>query len=674
MNNNSYQPLVDVATREEAQPGTIGAALTAPYLPEIKNYANDEKVSAYVRGDLAQAVTWTRLERQRLHEEWHEIRNMVLLNHDGGRRYFGRSDTYVPMYRKVRSTLVSALSRGLFPSDEYMDVWDRSTGDPEKSRPVKAYMQWELDNNAQFRRFVKPMFQQLVDYGTSPFKYWYRKELRTEGGVNRLLPSVSRGMEAEYGFKSRCVYEGLAVSPRNLFFWYVYPYSAESLDDAQMVFEDIDTSWAYLQQMKDNKRWMNVDEGASAWMEATHEEQQIRMLEARGFSDVPGRSLGKTFMQYTVTEVWCYMVLPPSAYLPFEDTRQPLPTRVVMTAGVPLLVTRNPFFHQRPPYLCSRIDWEPGCFYGNAQGRVIRPLQMLANDFANQTNDNGMLALNPLTIMNPNLMVGKPRPFAPGVVWYANEVEKAVKFDRPPFEQVGMGVQMLQLSLSLGQDFGGAPPVLQGVGAGRAAKTATGAQILQRNALAPLQDVVEDIEADVMVPMLRGAWKNSVQYREEDVMAFVAGESIRVTPESLAIDAEFKWLASSQAINSQTRSQQIMTLIQTIAPMLPAITAQGYIVDFVPLIRKVYVDGFGLRGFAEFIRKGQAAPNATPGQPVRPDQLAGVRAEQEDVFRSALESIAGGGQVEPEPGEAEDFAAIRNSVESPDAIAGGGLQ
>src|SRR6202012_4223415 len=100
----------------------------------------------------------------------------------------------------------------------------------------------------------------------------------------------------------------------------------------------------------------------------------------------------------------------------------------------PIFVGRNPFWHQRPPYLYARMNVEPGFFYGYGFGRVVRGLQYLTNDFANQTNDVGIIGLNPYTLVNTSMLAGPLRPLKPGAAIETTNVNEAVKWDRPPVE------------------------------------------------------------------------------------------------------------------------------------------------------------------------------------------------------------------------------------------------
>lgn len=671
MNNHNLIPLVQTGPAEEANPGTFGSIIPVSHLPSLENYAEDGTVFTFCQQELSQVMDWTRQDRMSLEEEWAQIREMTQMRHGAGRRYFGRSDTYMPIYRKVKATNVSALSSGLFPTEDYFDVVDRRSGDPDSAKPVKTYMQWELEVNARIKSFVKPVLGQLYDYGTSPMKFWYRKDLMNIGKAKKTGKGVTGRDLLSYSFDRKCVHEGLSVSPRNLLYWYIYPSTAETINDAQMVFEDVDVPWSYVQHMANTGRWHNVDEVVRQQSQPEHERKKQEMLWARGLVSVPGGGdMPLSAQIFTITEVWTFMRLPKGAYLQDESIDEPVPVRVVMVGNVPVEVRRNPFFHQRPPYVVGRTDWEPGMFYGSGGGRTVLPLQLMGNDLANQTNDNGIYAMNPIPIINVGMMAQMPAGIAPGVPWYVHDIQQAVKFDRPPWEQVQVGMQMFERIMSQAQDAGGAPPVLQGT---QGAKTATGTSILQKNAQTPLADQVLDIEQDMMVPLLSMAFDNAVQYRDQKVFAAVAGEKFEIEPEQLAIDAQFQWLASNQSANAQMRNQQAIQLLQAVQPILPVLMQQGYVVDLVAVIKRLW-SGLGYRGFHEFIRKAEAVPGAMPGQPIRPDQMGGVQQEQGDRMRSALEQVYGQGDPNAEavPGEAEEFGEVRAGADDMAALLGGG--
>lgn len=672
MNNLMEHPLVVQGQQEE---GSFASAIPQKFLPASRNYAGDSSAQAYFQNEIYPVMEWTRSDRVALEEEWNEIREMVSMKHGAGRRYFGRSDSYMPIYKKERRKMMSTLKKGLFPSDEYFDVTDRGTGDPERAKPVKCIMQWDFETNANIRAKMKPNIGQLCDYGTAPLKYWYKKQIVTQGTATSRKGALARMFAPEHSFKSYCK-EGLAVSPRNLFYWYIYPNTCESLDDASLIFEDIDIPMSFVEMMKFAKRWHSVDEiiamAGSPNMIPEHQRNQMALLMSRGMGlQQPGTGEPATKLgtMLTVTESWTFMQLPRDAYLEHEDWRLPLPVMVTSFGNVAVEIRRNPFYHQKPPYAVARADWEPGLFYGNAQGKIIKPMQLLVNDFMNQTNDNGIIGLNPISIWDVGKMAGVPSSYYPGAPWYVQgNPSEAVKFDRPPIDQVQMGMMVTNMLIGLAEGSGGSPPDYNS--RAKASNTATGMSIAQRNVQTPIADDVEDIENDQMLPILWGGWKNNVQYRNEDVMVSIAGEMIRVSPDMLLIEAEFRCLAASQAANAQVRTQQMINVVQLITPALPMILQQGYIVDFVALFRRLWTDGFGLRGFTDFIKKGQAAPQMGPP---RPDQQAGVVNEQQDNYRSALQQVEGqfGDNAGAQPGEADDFSMVRDQADDMAAMMGG---
>lgn len=649
----------------DATPGTFGAARPANEfgLPSLKNFAETDLVLNQIRDELIPILEWTRINRNQLEEEWRSILRMEMMFHDGGRKYFGRSDAYLPIWAKIQQSLVSSLSRGLFPSDEYMNVRSREGTAPGLAAPVKTYLQWEFDRVARVRTKIKPMLRQLMAFGNAPMKAWYKKLTRFEGRTKR--PGLSGGTPTP-AFMRVPQMEGLRVSPRSMLYFYVYPTTAESLDDATVIFEDIDVPRAYITDMLRQKRWIN---GAAAYgapippnhmVNAADQHTNIYGLTPPTTPVMGFKELGDIKV---LTEVWCFLRLPKEAYAEGEDTEEMLPARVVMAGQIPLEVTRCPFWHQRPPYMFARTNVQPGLFYGYGSGRMVKPFQYLSNDFANQTNDCGAYALNPVLKVNPAFMSGPFRPLSPGVVWPMTDVDQGAKFERPPVELIEYGWMMLNNFIGQAQDNGGAPPMLQGTGAAKGAKTATQAQILQRNAMQPLQDIVEDIELDVMIPLMYMTWVNAQQYRDEDVMAEVAGASIKISPEDLAIDPIFEYLASSQAVNQSQRAQQAMQLIQGVMPLAQYLNQLGYVLDPVPLINRVYTDGFGFRGFDDFIKKAQAM-NGPPGMPPSPGQAQGAQAEQGDRIRSALEQVS---SMLPSddmaPGEGEEFMNVRANAD-----------
>jgi len=660
-------------------PATFGNQAPINTLPDTStNFAEAPEVAAQVP-DIYSLISELRRQRQPLEEEWRAIGRMKMLLHDGSRRYYGRHDSYLPVGARIFQTLTTQISRGLFPSDEYMDVMDRASGNPERARPVKAYVQWELEANAQLRRRIKPVISQLVALGNTVWKRFYRRDQSVSGSMTMSsagVPTPSFGPQRN---------EGLVVAPRSIFNFYTWPTTASCLDECTLVSEDIDVPQKEVYRLIKNGTFLNGQAALDAPTPDTHLLQSAEVhtnlygIPSPHYSTISGNPEGA---MRTLTEVWTCIVMPGQAYLPFEDPSLPVPVRMVLAGNVCVECRRNPFLDQKPPYDFHATNQEPGMIYGTGYGMLAKALQSTTNDSFNQWLDVAQYNLNPIWLVNPNLMAGPPPPIFPGAVVPVLDVAQAVQFDRPPFEMIQHGQYVVAYLRSLEEDLSGAPPQAQGNTSSQA-KTATQSQILQRNSMEPLLDQVQDIEYAMMIPLLRATWRLGQQYRDKAVFAIVSGKSYPVTPADLIIDAEFRWLASSQAIAAAQRTQQIALIMQlAMNPLtLQILNSQGYVVDPAPMLERMYSTG-GLRGFDSFIRKmtpqeammaqmaAMQGPNApTPsvgGGQLQEPQNPGNRA------RSATEQAPGIGQrgTDATTGEANDFMDVRNNADQLAALEG----
>ena len=664
MSNSFHVPLNEVTSSDSQDEQTFGDILPRR-LPAGDNFADDPAVKAQIADELVHLISQTRKDRASLQEEWMAIRRMEHMIHDDGQRYRGRSNAYLPVFARLLNTQVATLVKGLFPSDDYMDCNDRQTRDPERAKASKTYVQWEFERNAKIRKHIKVFARQLKSYGNSPLKFLYKKERRYEGRQFKIEQALG-GTERMDAF-ARISYEGLELSTRSIFNFHIYPMTADSIEEASLVFEDMEVLAGYIAQRGREKAWKNIEEALHAPpVSEVDQNRQDLHGETYGLQDGSSGS-GDLAKRVTVTEAWTFLKLPKSAYVMGENPECPVPVMVVLAGSVPVCVIRNPYYHQRPPYLFSRTNATPGLIYGYGVGHLTRSLQYLTNDFANQTNDGGNYALNPIGLRNPSHVAGPMGPMQPGRVWDFTDIDKGFRFERPPLEIIGSGMNIMSMYMTMAQDLGGSPPQLSGSTSG-GSQTATGMQILQRNAMSPLQDEVEDLEQDIFLPLMYGTWYNGQQFRDKQILGEIAGMPFEIDPNSLAIDAEFRWLASSQAINAQQRAQQMTQLISTLLPLVPHLLRQGKIVNFEPIIKRIMGDGMGIRGIADII---QQMPMAQPGAPMPAEAMGGAKQMQGDRVRSALEQ-AGGAPGEMVPGEGEDFMQTRSEADMLAAMMGSG--
>lgn len=662
--DQKYAPataLVSTTSQDEVLP------LVAPPDSSV-NFAEDETAKQWIMDNVMDELEYVRSMYSTQHEEWANIRRMTNLVRDNNAAYEGQSKAYLPVYQRAMETRASHITRGLFPTDTYIDVDSVIPSVlPIDVQASKAWMMHQLERSMRLRAELKPWIRTLLNYGTAVAKVWWEKPLTPLKRVSRTkLPGMDAALPT-YGDTASPGGEGARFKARNIFAWYVWPVSVNSIDEASLVFEDIQVSTQTITEMGKAGYWKNTDllmQGSD--IPYTHRQIQGQLNETMGITETAVDHQGGELSKWRyVTECWLRMPVPDRLYAANEPKGCAVPVKVVVAGGQILEARRNPFWHQRPPYLMKRMSESPDSIFSTGMGRSAASLQYLANDFINQTNDNGIYGLNPIVKINPNLIVGPIEPLAPGRMWHLTDPAGAV-FDRPPVEQMQYGLTITNQLITYLNDMSGAPSVLQGTGAKGGAKTATGAQILEGNVKGDLQDTIEDIELQILMPLMDMVQMLGQQYEtSERYLAISGGEKIQFRREMLEAELAWKWVASSQATNKQMRAQQTISFAQLAGGMLPILAQQGKTFDPVPVLRRVWEDGLGLRNFDQVViplpMPQMGMPGMAPGGPPP---------EGGQEPRSTTEQAPGGGG-EMVPGEGEAFGEVRQNADDLSAFLGG---
>lgn len=662
--NGSPETSLVVANGNDEVPG----ALTPPPDSDI-NFADDPDSRHWLDVNVASLLNIVRGEYTAQHESWGDIRRMGNLTRDNNAAYEGKSQAYLPIYQSARETKVSHISQGLFPSDTYIDarsvIPDIS---PELEQTVKQWMMFHLEQSMRLRAELKPWLRNLLDYGLSVGKVWWEKPPVPQRQTKlKRLPGIE-SMLLDYAPAPSFSNEGPRFKARNIFSWYVWPVSVNSIEEASIVFEDIQVSKQFVDEMASRKLWCNVEQAlAGGNFPDSNTRIQEQLAEVANMTTAASNyQAGDLANWRTLTECWFRMPVPAALYRPGETVGSAVPVKVIFVGSIPVEARRNPFWHQQPPYVMRRINEVPDSFFSTGMGRTVSSLQYLANDFMNQTNDNGIYGLNPIIKYNPNLVVGPLEPLEPGRMFALTDPAGMV-FDRPPIEQMQYGLMLTNQLISYANDFGGAPNVLQGSGSKGGAKTATGAQILQSNAKGGLQDIIEDIELCVLEPMMRMVASLGQQYESaERYMAISGGQKIQFKRDMLEAEFAFRWVASSQAVNRQQRAQAAVQFAQLAAQLVPLLQMQGKMFNPVPALRGLWEDGLGQRNFDALIVPAQQNPAG-----MQPPAASGPQPEAGQDPRSTVEQAPGGEAGMMAPGEGEAFGEVRQEADQLSALMGG---
>lgn len=664
MSTTPEVPLHAIGPKEEADRAYV------PVPDSTINFADDRDTVEWIRENVLPLCTHARDDGIRIRQEWAEIRRMLLMQHDHNQNYRGMSNAYLPVYARSLETRVSHTASGLFPTDDYLDVESvHEFGSEEQGRIVKAWMKNQFETQMRFRATIKPFLRQLSNYGLSIGKVWYNKQsVRTGRSITSPIPGV--GMD--YDYDKHC--EGARFKTRSVFSWYMWPPTVDDIKEATLVFEDLQVPKQYIMETGKAQKWVNIDQALEAPIpgnvdtDLSELQQDMHLSSNTAAGPGPGGDLAKWVF---LTECYFNMPVPRRMYRQNEEPGSAVPVQCLLAGTVPVLVRRNPYWFQHAPYVIDRQNETPDSFYGTGMGRLGKSLQYLANDFMNQTNDNATYGLNPVIKVNPNVMVGTLEPIAPGRVWPMTD-PNGVVFDRPPIEQMQYGMQMVAALQTAMNDLLGTPPIMQGSGARGSARTATGAQILQANTKTDLSDSIEDIELNVLVPLMYMVHSLGQQYMSDEMMLATAGGTIRVGPSDLAGRFMFRWLASSQGQNKQMRSQQALQLLQlATGPLLQVLMQQGAQINPIPLLRKIYSDGLGFRDFDEFVKPAPMPPPGMPGMPpgMGPPGMGGPPGMPPMPPGPPPSPTGAPEQVE---GEGEAFGEVRGEADDMAAVMGGG--
>ena len=662
-------PLVSTSSKDEVQ---VGQAPLTPAPDSSVNFADDQEARSWLDTNVLPLLDTVRSDSSENHAEWGVIRRMANLVRDETAAYEGQSNAYLPVYLKLRETRVSHLSRGLFPSDTYIDVDSENVEIDEHSQIVRAWMMHQLERSAKLRSELKPFLRSLTDYGLAVAKVWWEKPVNpVKSSRMTRLPGIEQ-MLYNYSDEAHWKTEGARFKARSVFSWYMWPSTVNSIDEASLVFEDIQVSKQYVDSMGKAGIWKNVDEiNAASNADIQNPELAIGLAEVHGSGNTAVDIRQGDLATWTLlTECWLRMPVPRKLYMDNEVPGCPVPVKAVFSGGTLIEVRRNPFWHQKPPYVMQRMGEVTDMLYSTGLGRSAQSGQALINDFINQTNDNGIYGLNPIIKFNPNMVVGPLEPLAPGRMFPILDPQGMV-FDRPPIEQMQYGLMITNQLISYVNDLSGVPSVLQGSGAKGGAKTATGSQILQSNVKGELQDLIEDIEQRVLMPVMEMIHSLGQQYESaKRWLAITGGEKVQFTRDMLEGEFSWKWVASSQAVNQQMRAQATMQFLQAAAnpAVLQLLQLQGKVLNPDPALRKMWEDGLGLRNYDQVVTAAPMQPpmGGPPGMGGPQGMPPGMGPQDP---RSAVEQAPGGSEGMA-PGEGEAFGEVREGADMMAAQAG----
>jgi hypothetical protein len=594
------------------------------------NLALDPEILARCRDELVPYVRRTRQERNGvLRERWLRYYRIWSVRHDQ-QGYRGRTNTYFPLGRRWIEQWTTRLKRDLFPDQDWFAC--RALREDFEARvPAKVALQkYWMRRHMRVRKHALPWLRQLVTYGTSPVRNVWRcieheqtvlRDVLDDDGApsGRTIEQVEKVAD----------FLGPTFEPVDLFAFYVAPVTAAGLEDATLIFEDrcVPRSRVYALANTPmdprNPDAGNVYEGVGALVDLYDQaiasrtggggrnpekyDALAQRLADKGFTAPLDQNLPAALRPLDLTEcMWT---------VDLED--DPAPYLITLGADdIPLRIQRRPFFHGGSQWLCGRFVQVAEEFYGRGLPELFDYMQYFVNDLGNQSGDAFVWSTNPIAVVDIGA-VQDPTSLrmAPGAKWLANPA--GVQFTTPPqgaaqagFEAVSnyVGLADTLVAPTPARPLGAQPQAAPQDAAGLAAQLADSA--------VDLRAIVENLEDEVMAPLLERNDILTQQCLDRDIILKVAGadgmELVEhpITVADLVGEYEWEWLGTTNALNQQVRAQQ---MIQGVAlfTQIPQdqLAAQGVTVDWPYILRMFWGVGLGLPDADRVIKTAKLGPS-----------------------------------------------------------------
>jgi len=608
------------------QQKTVAPARAAP--PE--NLARDPEIQARIRDELLPLIRRTRDDRSLLRDRWLRYYRIWSLRHDYGQGYKGRTNTYFPIGRRWIEQWVTRIKRDLFPDNDWF-ACRALRKDFESRVPAKVALQkYWMRRYMRLRRHSLPFLRQLVTYGTSPVRNVWRVLEHEQPALRDILDDDgSPSGDTIETIEKVADFLGPTFEPVDLFAFYVWPVTSASVDTASLVFEDRCVQRAHIQRLaatpldssnpKNGNVYENLDEllelyesagqsrGSSYAGGLKYDALSIRLAD-KGFTAPLDQNLPMNLRPLDITECsW------------LADLEGEGAMRYLVTLGadtVPLRVQRRPFWHGGPQWLCGRFVEVTEEFYGRGLPEIFDYIQYFVNDLGNQSGDAFVWSTNPIAIVDIGA-VQDPTSLrmTPGAKWLANPA--GVQFTTPPQGAAQAGLEAVQGFVSIGDNMVAptpARPIVPNQPAGPQDSAGLAAQLA--DSAVDLRAVVENLEDEVMVPLLERSDILSQQCLDRDIILKVAGEDgielmeHPITVADLVGEYEWEWLGTTSALNQQVRAQQMVQGIALLV-QIPAdqLAAENITVDWRYVLTQYWSLGLGLPNADRVLRgTGPKAP------------------------------------------------------------------
>lgn len=237
----------------------------------------------------------------------------------------------------------------------------------------------------------------------------------------------------------------------------------------------------------------------------------------------------------------------------------------------------------RKPYYKASYEEVPGSFWGHSVCDQIRDIQAVCNSSARALVNNMGIASGPQVMYNidrlpPGAELSEMHPWK---IWqvtsdpYGNSAQKPIEFFQPN-TMITELMGVYDKFSALADEYSGIPRYMAGEApTGGVGRTASGISMLMGNATKAIKQVVANIDANVLSPMLRRYYFYNMRYGEDqdlkgDVNIVARGALSIATKDSIQVRRnEFLQIASnSQAITGIIGQEGLAAVLREVVKNL----------------------------------------------------------------------------------------------------------
>lgn len=568
------------------------------------NFAKLDSVRAAIEEVIIPKIQAVRDDRTVMESDWLRFHNMWNVTHDSAHTYQGRAKLYIPEVRKNVESQARQMTEAMFPNEDFLSVSPGPGGSRHGAQIQKSIRIWQMEQ-AKLRQKMLVFNRQQALLGTSAayvcwnkkVEYAFRRARDPKTGkinVNRELVELMNGPD---------------FMVRDLFKWYALnPKKADIMEDGCVDFQVLNRfDLVARDRMGLLHDIAKIVEGNSDAYQKDELEKDIERMEAMGLTIENGRGYAgaASFRKEDKSSMGTYLcatvyvrVVCPEACLEGEDPDRGIPFKIEIYNGEHVgFAGRNPFFHQRPPYVVGKyILPNADEFYGQGIPWAIQYQQYEINSKAEQVMDATTFAVQPIAFIDP-AMASEANEFElePGAKWFAPP--NAIKLGSfPDVSQSGYNaIQTLRSQMQSYSDLAPAlPPQLQGK-----SRTATQADIIDRAVTIDNKTFQLQNEQEVLQPLME-MWESLTdQNIEEDQVIMILGRRSADWKRSLISKNQtlgsyrYFWKTASNQNNKLIQGRQMIDLMKVMMSMPPEIQ-QKLNADYAELIKVLWTEQFQL--------------------------------------------------------------------------------